>query len=1017
MACLIRRGFYFGAIAVFAVAPFVFCGCHDSSTDSISDEGVISNDESRPELNSLEKMIYSGSYSGHLVVHVDEALGARLNESKLLYSTSGGDNIVSAINSVVAAHASAEFERSVNISEDEADARRERLEYLSETKLADWNSIYHVNVSDPRDAVSILRELQNLAGVTKVYPKPIPQPMGLTTTPALDSYQTYLKPESTHGGLGVLDSSGEWVIAEKGNDVYVVDDEYGVNLSHEDLGLSYERLIRGGSFIDTVSCAPGYYMDPTLDCLSWAAHGTAVAGILVGRDNGHGITGIAPRSHFLNSSMSGTTFAALADATDGVDLPTSELDEDVEPGSIWVIEMGLPGRCSDSPHLCGHGPLPASCDSDPSLDVCLYGQMPTELWPEDFDAIQQATAYGVTVVAGAGNGQMDLGNPVLYDGEWSFAHNLGTDDAGSVMVGASEGSDKGMISFSNCGHRVNAFAWGQGVVTTGYPYGPYVWSGTLPSGLVLNPSDPNNYYINNFGGTSSAAAMVGGAAALLQSHARAALMHKRYIMPSKMREILLFNGASQRGGGCNIGLQPIMEEAKNELDRFITSAKAAFEGLERGTTLTEEQMLRLRRFGVGIICRLHDPLHSDPICPDSEVFPVGQRVSKEMDFDGDGRADLVQWISGRWKIDLSGIGAGDDNYGAWDVDVSYADEMGAQVLPSAFDMNKDGRTDFVVYDKLNGVWHIAFTDFNLLHKNMWHGWDLVVDYSSEWKDELTLDPFGSDPSIPDSRYSRPVADDYNGDGWGDLGIACSDGYWRLDYGGPTSGALGSYSRSVRYLSPAELSAAPGWAYPVALVIPEGGYDLGRVKFFAYKVPDALPAAGMMALVNPATLANDLGDAPRIFGGNDDVLVFENFCNSLVENPSIKSSDGTWRMARIGTFADGVASFIDLMPTDGWGGAECIPAVADYDGDGFSDLAVMCPNEWRIAYSDHVDCGSTRPDRKRVVSIGYDPDTFTLPGRSYSGGVSYSYVQRSIELYQSAHSGEPPPIPVDMPSFH
>ena len=75
---------------------------------------------------------------------------------------------------------------------------------------------------------------------------------------------------------------------------------------------------------------------------------------------------------------------------------------------------------------------------------------------------------------------------------------------------------------------------------------------------------------------------------------------------------------------------------------------------------------------------------------------------------------------------------------------------------------------------------------------------------------------------------------------------------------------------------------------------------------------------------------------------------------------------------------------------------------------------MCPNEWRIAYSSaDLFLDQRVADTSRRVPLGYDGSLFSLPGRSYSGGISYASVKQAIEEFALRHPGVPPPIMVDM----
>jgi len=106
-----------------------------------------------------------------------------------------------------------------------------------------------------------------------------------------------------------------------------------------------------------------------------------------------------------------------------------------------------------------------------------------------------------------------------------------------------------------------------------------------------------------------------------------------------------------------------------------------------------------------------------------------------------------------------------------------------------------------------------------------------------------------------------------------------------------------------------------------------------------------------------------------------------------------------------------------LPENIWGDISCQPLNADFDGDGMDDRAVMCPDEWKISYSgeDYPQFKNNQPFYRSIDTITYDTGEFTLPGRSYSGGVSYETAQQILSWYQAHYPNDPPPIPVDMVS--
>ncbi|MFA5186483.1 MAG: S8 family serine peptidase [Patescibacteria group bacterium] len=968
MSLRAKRGNLRAFLALSLVLVFASCGGSGGSAD-------VGPDSSLGPANSIEDLIYSDAYSGKLTVYFNESVASQLESSSasdvILSDSEGSPEAKSFLST-----SSLEMVRAVDAPVEVVKAQRVKLEKLSGRTLVNWNLVYRINAADPAYAVQILRNMQALPSVDKIYPEMKPSPTSLLTTPDLTTWQGYLKPEATHGGVN---AEAAWAAGVTGANIYIVDNEHGMNFDHEEFNLVKANLSLGGNYLYQPECAPGFPPEYS-DCDSWIAHGTAVTGILIAGHNDHGIKGFVPDAYYVHATMSGSVSNDLYGYTNGG-------NDDIEPGTIWVIEVALPGKFS--------GP---SYPDDP------YGQVPVELWPDVFNAIEQATAYGVTVIEGGGNGQMDLDNPELYTGDWDFAHDLSYEDAGAVMVGASGGADEIMASaFTNYGSRFNAFSWGFGVATTAYPYGEYDWTGTTSP---IPPNDTTNaYFMDNFGGTSSAAAIVAGSAALVQSYARQELGHRRYIMPLKLRQILYDSGVAQVGGGGNIGKQPRIDVAMGLVDTFLATVNSSYSQLAADEQLTTDEMIALRALGVGIICKEFDPTNSDPSCPDSELFPEGTKIAKHYDFDGDNRADLVQFSDGNWKIDLSSTGPAADGFGEWDVDVDFTAISGdCGVWPYVEDMNSDGRADFVAYDKCAGTFYVSLTDTDLTRNNTWHDWDWVIDYSSQWHDQMEVNP-------EDADYSRPFIAQYNNDGFIDIGIACSDGFVRVDYGDGTETGLGNFEWSSQLITDTMLAEAPGipaWAYLPA----PADFNLNGTQFFGIKVPDTHPDQGRMYIIPHDGVSFQhswdwLASTPYIFGGSDHVPISALLDGGAYPNISIKNGD--WLVSD-NWYYD---SLHTLAPVNIYGGQECHPVVGKFDNDSYDDRAVMCPNEWRIAYSSDEYASLKSGDGARHIALGYDPCDFSLPGHSYAGGISYTNSRQLMDLYHAQHPADPTPISVDM----
>ena len=186
-------------------------------------------------------------------------------------------------------------------------------------------------------------------------------------------------------------------------------------------------------------------------------HGTAVLSLIGGRDDGVGITGIAP-------------FADLKFAAHGPHGPTyrvqalKKLINALAPGDILLFEMQSWIKLSDQTYILG----------------------PADFEPEYRDLIAKATNMGLVVVMGAGNNGIDFSydlekarrkSPVvgrsLTNAEASelFAkinlHEL-MPDTGAITVGAANFGWNDWWDRSNRGRIVDVVSLGEGVGSAGF---------------------------------------------------------------------------------------------------------------------------------------------------------------------------------------------------------------------------------------------------------------------------------------------------------------------------------------------------------------------------------------------------------------------------------------------------------------------------------------------------------------------------------------------------------------------
>ena len=294
-------------------------------------------------------------------------------------------------------------------------------------------------------------------------------------TPAYDELQGYLG-----AAPGGIDAIATWSLpGGRGQGVRFADIEGGWNVRHEDLPG------------DRIELAAG----PMIDDRSWQAHGTAVVGEVAGRDNGLGMTGIAPDVERIIVSAIGRNEVATA-----IDRAAQRL----RAGDVLLIE------------LQGAGPE--------------RKWIPVEYWRDVYDAIRVATDRGVVVVEAAGNGAADLDSRAYHG-----AFNPETRDSGAIVVGAGGPpragfTDRARLDFSNYGRRVNVQGWGRKVATLDY------------GDLQRCGDGVDRHYTGEFSGTSSASPIVAGAAVLVQSYAK---QQGRTLTPSEVRDVLRATGTPQ----------------------------------------------------------------------------------------------------------------------------------------------------------------------------------------------------------------------------------------------------------------------------------------------------------------------------------------------------------------------------------------------------------------------------------------------------------------------------------------
>jgi serine protease len=170
------------------------------------------------------------------------------------------------------------------------------------------------------------------------------------------------------------------------------------------------------------------------------------------------------------------------------------------------------------------------------LELQTVDELPVESLSLERDAIRLTVSAGIVVVEAAGNAGVNLATVPGIDPAV---------DSGAILVAAGGSAAPHARATSNWGARIDCYAWGDSVYTTG---------GFGTSVAVPDPGQSAvNRYTRDFAATSAAAAIVAGAALIVQGAYKASTLGRR--SPADLRSLLRANGTAGGGGGAT-GLMP-----------------------------------------------------------------------------------------------------------------------------------------------------------------------------------------------------------------------------------------------------------------------------------------------------------------------------------------------------------------------------------------------------------------------------------------------------------------------------
>ncbi|WP_212003345.1 S8 family serine peptidase [Chitinophaga sp. HK235] len=341
----------------------------------------------------------------------------------------------------------------------------------------------------PADVLKLADEFEKLdiveyAAIEPVTPPPPP------VSPDFSAQQYYRNDvDATNPNVRGINATYAWSVGVTGSGVRIADIEWGYNKNHEDLV--------GSRALEVLPPPDDQYKD----------HGTAVISILLGRNNGFGVTGMvygADSCYVISERVIGRP--------GGIATGLARLRR----GDVFLYEMQTGGS--------GGNYVPADFNQ--------------AVW----DITKAATDSGIIVVAAAGNGNQNL-DDAYYNSYRARGDNR------AIIVGAGTKISRNKASFSTYGSTVHLQGWGDWtVVSAGY--------GSLYNG------GPNATYASDFSGTSSATPIVASAVIAVQSWYKA---HKGTVLsPLAMRNLLINTGTPQGTGG-HIGPLPNIKAAIESL--------------------------------------------------------------------------------------------------------------------------------------------------------------------------------------------------------------------------------------------------------------------------------------------------------------------------------------------------------------------------------------------------------------------------------------------------------------------
>ncbi|MDN3678682.1 S8 family serine peptidase [Flavobacterium paronense] len=352
-----------------------------------------------------------------------------------------------------------EFQKGITISENTLNTMEENAKQLhgNYDAVRKLRNIFKIKIENPTNSRLLevgmaLEKLDVVEYCCLTSLQPIKPPVDIAPTTAnYEANQGYI--QSNPG----VNMQYAWNLGLNGQNIKLRDVEYGFNKNHEELADANASLASGMTISTSATEA-------------YTEHGTGVFGILYADKGSYGISGLAygAQELILFPEWQQSGYDRINAVSQCINNSTS--------GNVIVYEMQTTAFTSTD------------------YVMAEYNQV---IW----DLTKAATDSGITIVAAAGNGSVNLDSS-------TFASYMARGDSGAIIVGAGTSTvNHDKLSFSTYGSRVDLQAWGENVQTIG----------KLGNFYTLIGNDFNQSYVT-FNGTSSATPIVASCAAILQSY-------------------------------------------------------------------------------------------------------------------------------------------------------------------------------------------------------------------------------------------------------------------------------------------------------------------------------------------------------------------------------------------------------------------------------------------------------------------------------------------------------------------